>query len=107
MVLKTRIIQIILVYVALTPQLASSQRPTCISSWDGGVICPRHPNGGIAANGIGVILCGKGQCVKDGLGRVWCSKDMGGFAGVNALGQPACSGGCESGSSSLCQELKP
>ncbi len=74
----------------------------CLENFLGAVICP-PPMGGIAKTSLGEIVCGKGQCVKTKLGSVQCSKQQGGYVYIDRLGHAVCTGGCEEGSSSMCQ----
>ena len=76
----------------------------CLETSLGTVVCP-PPLGGIAKTSLGTIVCGKGQCVKTNLGSIQCSKQTGGYAYINKLGRVVCTGGCEDGSSSMCQTL--
>ena len=71
--------------------LDSIDRPVCAP-----------PNGGISRDSIGRVVCGKGQCVKDRIGRVACSTVPGGGAIPDSIGTPRCVGGCEEASEQNC-----
>ena len=88
------------------PSISIAQQPQCVQSVTAKVVCPRYPGGGIATNSVGFIKCGKGQCVRDGIGQVYCSSKQGGYASLDITSQPVCSGGCEPGSPDLCEELR-
>jgi len=58
--------------------------------------------GTILRNDIGMIVCGRGQCVRDGLGQTYCSAQPGGFALIQ-YGQHRYTEGCESPRQEYCQ----
>lgn len=68
-----------------------------------GVVHCAPPNGGIEKDALGQLVCGLGRCAKDALGQVFCSKQSGGGAIKNVLGQVVCVGGCEPARASYCQ----
>lgn len=65
-------------------------------------ICP-PPNGGIARDKYGAIVCGVGQCTKDRYGGIVCSSQIGGFATTDKYGAAVCTDGCKPASTSTCQ----
>jgi len=71
--------------------LDSISRPVCAP-----------PNGGISEDSIGRVVCGKGQCVKNRIGRIVCSTVPGGGAILDSIGTPRCVGGCEDASEQYC-----
>jgi len=75
----------------------------CVAGSAGIVRCSKYPNGGAAAGSAGIVYCGKGKCVADFAGIVRCSKIKGGGAAAGSAGIVKCQGGCESGSSSMCE----
>ena len=78
---------------------------TCLTTSAGQVICP-PPNGSIAADAAGQVVCGRGECLKDSAGRWMCSIEVGGHVGQSANAQAVCTGGCEQASASLCEAAK-
>jgi hypothetical protein len=57
------------------------------------MFCP-PPGEGIAKDRLGQVLCGPGECVRDGLGKILCSSQPRGYAGRDLLGAVQCIGGC-------------
>jgi hypothetical protein len=74
----------------------------CMKDALGDMRCP-PPNGGITKNMMGDVVCGHGQCMKDTAGDIRCSRQPGGFVTKDPWGGVACTGGCEFGSSHICQ----
>jgi ferredoxin-like protein FixX len=74
----------------------------CLETSLGEILCP-PPMGGIAKDSLGKVLCSDGQCVETKLGKVLCSRQKGGYAYINRMGHAVCTGGCEQGSSDMCQ----
>jgi hypothetical protein len=62
--------------------------------------------GGALRDGNGLVQCGVGYCARDSYARIWCSKEPGGGASVDSWGKVKCLGGCEEGSTKLCQEAR-
>lgn len=81
------------------PVLAHAE---CAKDSIGTVYCAEYPTGGAVADGIGTVLCGKGQCRRDGIGTVHCSQVPGGGAETDSIGTVKCLGGCERGSRNAC-----
>jgi hypothetical protein len=75
----------------------------CIKNSIGQPVCA-PPNGGIAKNNIGRVVCGLGQCVKNNIDQVICSNKPGGFATKNSIEKVVCTGGCSEASESKCEE---
>ena len=76
----------------------------CFGQLDGKVFCP--PFGGdLQVTLSGEAVCGKGRCVRDLFGKVTCSSQQGGSISRDAMGQVACTGGCEEASQANCQRL--
>lgn len=63
----------------------------------GQVVCSDSPGGGAAANSMGQVLTGPGECVTNSMGQVWCSSLPLGGAAINAMGQAVCAGECVAG----------
>jgi hypothetical protein len=78
----------------------------CLTSMVGQIICP-PPNGSITSDARGVALCGYGECLQDARGQWICSREPGGHVGRTAVGQVACTGGCDAASPALCEVAKP
>jgi hypothetical protein len=76
----------------------------CEKDQYGKVFCA--PNGGGAVRDKGAIKCGAGYCEKDSQSQVWCSTQKGGSASRNSYGEVKCLGGCEVGSTELCEEAR-
>lgn len=74
---------------------------SCAKDGQGRVSCA--PPGGTAVPTINGVACGLGQCLVDGLGRVYCSSTKGGGASLDNLGRPVCVGGCVPASPMNCQ----
>jgi hypothetical protein len=81
---------------------AFAQTGGCVASNIGSLFCA-PPNGGVARSGMGVVVCGPGQRVTDGMGIVKCSSRPGGSAGVDGMGIAKCTDGCVAGRTELCQ----
>ena len=75
---------------------------SCLNSITG-VVCP-PPVGGITTDSINRIVCGPGECVKDNIGRVYCSSTPGGAVGKDNIGRVVCVGGCVEASAEYCIE---
>lgn len=75
----------------------------CETDDHGNVYCS-GAGGGAIRDMYGKVLCGVGDCAKDGMGQVRCSKVQGGGAAIDSHGRVKCLGGCDAGSSELCQE---
>jgi hypothetical protein len=65
-------------------------------------MCP-PPNGGIARDKYGAMVCGEGQCTKDRYGGIVCSSQVGGYATTDKYGAAVCTGGCKPASTLACQ----
>jgi hypothetical protein len=63
-------------------------------------------DGGITKDRYGKIQCGVGECAKDSLGEVWCSKEQGGGTATDSYGKVKCQGGCEDGNSKYCEDAR-
>jgi len=97
-------VTVVLAFFCTSQELWAQVAPQggCVKDALQQIVCP-PPNGGIAKDPLGQLVCGPGQCVRDPLGQIVCSSQPGGYAGINALGQAACTGGCERATASLCQ----
>ena len=76
----------------------------CYNDALGRTFCP-PPGGGLEVDVLGTPLCGLGQCIKDGLGRIYCSSTPHGYATINALQSAKCTGSCVRGDKDLCQRM--
>ncbi len=70
-----------------------------------GLVCP-PPQGGIARDTRGLLLCGPGQCARDRNGQVKCSSVPGGEV-ITDWGEVLCVGGCVEGRMSDCVAPRP
>ncbi len=77
----------------------------CKTSIPGRVICP-PPNGSIATDPLGNVVCGRGECLKNAAGVWMCSIELGGHVGRNASGQVVCTGGCEPAAANTCETAR-
>lgn len=82
---------------------ATSASADCAPDSIGTVYCSKYSGGGAEVDNIGTVYCGKGQCKRDSIGTIYCSKTLGGGAGVDSIGTVRCTGGCERGSSNMCE----
>jgi hypothetical protein len=74
----------------------------CLRDRLGDPVCA-PPQGGIAKDLLGEIVCGPGECRKDSLGQIVCSAQPGGAVSTNRLRQVVCTGGCQLASAAACQ----
>lgn len=76
----------------------------CIKSIIGPEVCA--PYGGfIQQDVLNRVVCAPGQCVKDVLNRLWCSRQQGGAARFDNLNSPVCAGGCVEASPEYCSAM--
>lgn len=82
----------------------------CVQNFQGQTLCPpaetrcaadrygewycSGPGGDALQNRDGVPVCGKGRCISDVEGRIWCSKSPNGSAALNWDSKPVCTDGC-------------
>jgi hypothetical protein len=52
---------------------------------------------------MNMIVCGRGQCVRDTMGQVYCAAEQGGAVVIQPTGQVQCVGGCEIPRPEYCQ----
>ena len=76
----------------------------CKIDYTGKAFCA--PTGGSAIETVKGISCSPGRCTVDLLGYVKCSKEIGGGATTNSLGEIFCVGGCINPSAEYCVEMK-
>lgn len=95
----SRLAVAISLWILVLPQASHAE---CAKDNIGRVLCAAEPGGGAAVDGIGRVLCGKGQCRKNGIGIVYCSKVRGGGAETDGIDTVRCLGGCEQGSQNMC-----
>jgi hypothetical protein len=77
----------------------------CKSNQYGKAFCAKE-GGGAVNSTYGSVLCGVGYCIQDDYNHVWCSKEPGGEARIDYNGKVVCTGGCETGKKSLCEEAR-
>lgn len=68
----------------------------------GEVWCSKFAMGDIKLDRLGVLVCGKGECLQDRLGEFVCSKIEGGGAAMGDTGVVYCFGGCEPATVDYC-----
>ena len=76
----------------------------CVKDDLGRIFCA--PAGGFAVKTLAGVACALGQCVTDNLGYLKCSKELGGSAMRDDLGNVVCVGGCVAPSSELCKKME-
>lgn len=77
----------------------------CQADTMGRMICAPW-GGSVVTDAMGMLACGRGQCIRDGLGRIVCSAVPGGPAYADAMGRPVCAGGCVPPSPQLCAPMR-
>jgi hypothetical protein len=103
--------------LALCAALAWAQ-PACTPDRYGNPVCPpaggqcttdrygdpvcSPADGGVATTRTGEVVCGRGACVTDIHGEVWCSTVPRGAATLDRYGKAVCTEGCEPASASAC-----
>ncbi len=92
-------ITILIGALGFTPIIANAE---CAANSVGTVYCSKYTNGGATTNGVGTVVCGRGQCRRNSVGSVKCSRVEGGGAAVNSVGMVKCVGGCEPGQNIMC-----
>jgi hypothetical protein len=71
------------------------------------VVCPDAPDGGIAEDRNGRVLCGAGACVRNPAGGgVLCAATPGGGAAIASNGRAYCEGGCVRGDERRCVTVR-
>lgn len=65
------------------------------------VICP-PPNGDLATDIRGQVVCGPGHCARNRRGAVICSAAPGGAVAIDISGNVLCVGGCVQGDNKYC-----
>ncbi len=93
----------VLVAVALLAPYAFAQSG-CAKDDLGRIFCA--PPGGYAAKTLTGVSCAPGQCVADNLGYLKCSRELGGSAMRDDLGNVVCVGGCVNPSSDFCKKME-
>ena len=83
---------------------AWAQPSACLKTPDG-LVCP-PPQGGMARDSRGLLLCGPGLCLRDKSGQVTCSSRPGGEV-IADWGEVLCVGGCVEGRMSDCVTPRP
>jgi len=97
---------VIILLTSLIPDAKAQevgQQGGCLKNRIGQDFCA-PPGGGIMLDWMGQPVCGRGQCLRDKLNRIVCSSQPNGYATLNSMGIPVCTGGCEFASSSLCEQ---
>lgn len=94
--------QIYFIFIAGAFLFSNTSYAECNSNSLGIVYCSRYSGGGAITDNLGIVHCGKGQCLRDNLGIVHCSAQPGGSSGIDNLGMVRCVGGCEIGSPNMC-----
>lgn len=97
----TRIV-VFLLWFVITSGAAFAQQG-CGKDILGRIYCA--PAGGVAVSTINGVACAPGRCVTDNLGYVKCSRETGGGAIRDNLGNPVCVGGCVNPIKEYCQRV--
>ena len=66
--------------------IAAANADSCAIDSMGKVVCA-PPVGGAAVDGMGQVVTGRGECVRNDMGQVVCSDSPGGGAAVDAMGR--------------------
>lgn len=92
---------------AIAQMVSPGPTPTmnCQTDSLGRMICAPW-GGSVVTDAMGMLACGRGQCIRDGLGRIVCSAVPGGPAYADAMGRPVCAGGCTPPSPQLCAPMR-
>ncbi len=89
----------------LWPGGAAGDAPECAQMLDH-MICP-PPNGSLALDLNGNMVCGPGHCARDSRGEVWCSSRPGGAVAMDLSAEILCVDGCVKASQSYCVKPVP
>ncbi len=102
--MRVAIVLVLATLILSTPAAALQGR--CIKDPMGRVSCAQWENGVAVLNGLGEVVCAKGQCVRasDTDPEWYCSSVPGGSAKATITG-PECEGGCESPRSDNCKPM--
>jgi len=96
------ILKVLIASLLLFVCVGSYGHEGCVNISTGHPVCA-PPNGGIAKDSFGQVVCGDGQCVINDIGQVACSNQSGGFATIDSVGKIVCTGGCSQGSQNKCE----
>jgi hypothetical protein len=75
----------------------------CEKDYVGQIFCA-HP-GGVAIKTLSGVVCGKGACTKDAIGKFVCSNTSSGGVSISITRQVYCIGECEPPKAEYCIKL--
>ena len=75
----------------------------CEKDYVGQIFCA--PPGGVAIKTLNGVVCGKGSCAKDAIGKFVCSNTPSGGVSISITRHVICIGECESPKDEYCIKL--